>query len=187
MRRIVVIEHSTCFAPLREQLGGLAGARSRGSGVGRPNANPKSKIQNPKSHPRHGLTLLEVILALAILGLALAAITQLISIGARAARESRDLTRAQIIAESILSELTVEALPLETIEGLSVPHEPDWMFSTLVEGTDEPGMIAVHVVVEHVDPPDGQPLRFIVTRWFVDPDLVAEGEEASLEPTGADL
>jgi len=150
--------------------------------------NQKSEIRKSEiRRPRTGLTLLEVILALAILGLALAAITQLITIGANAAIESRELTKAQMIAESILAELTIESLPLETMEGMDVPHEPDWVFSTLVEGTDEPGMIAVHVVVEHVDPPDGRPLRFIVTRWFVDPEVVAAGEEEVLEPTGADL
>lgn len=139
------------------------------------------------SYRRTGLTLLEVILALAILGMALAAISQLISLGARAASESRELTRAQIIAESILAQLAADALPVETFERLQVPYEPNWVYSTLVEGTDQPGLVAVHVVVEQRLPTSEYPIRFVVTRWMVDPEVIAAGEETVIEPVGADL
>jgi len=49
---------------------------------------------------RRGLSLMEVILAIAILGGSLATIGQLIRIGARNAAEARDLTMAQLYAES---------------------------------------------------------------------------------------
>ena len=146
-----------------------------------------SQKQPARSQRRAGLSLMEVILALAILGLALAAITQLIALGARAAMESRELTRAQIIAESLLAQLAAEVIPAETMERIPVPYEPNWVYSTLVEGTDQPGLIAVHVVVEQAESADLQPLRFIVTRWMVDPEVTAQAEETVIEPVGSDL
>ena len=141
----------------------------------------------PCCRRRGGLTMLEVILALAILGLALAAISQLVSIGARAAIESRNLTRAQIIAESIMAELAAEIIPVEPVDRLPVPNDPNWVYSTLVEGTEQPGLVAVHVVVEQYEQTGMYPLRFVVTRWMVDPEFVAEAEEGVVEPVGSDL
>ena len=54
---------------------------------------------------RRGLSLLEVVLALAILSGAFVALTQLVSTGLRAAANARDLTRAQIMAETVVSEI----------------------------------------------------------------------------------
>ena len=56
--------------------------------------------------PHRGLSLLEVILAIAILGGSLATIGQLIRIGARNAAEARDLTMAQLYAESQMNRLS---------------------------------------------------------------------------------
>ncbi|MBW8884274.1 MAG: prepilin-type N-terminal cleavage/methylation domain-containing protein, partial [Planctomycetia bacterium] len=53
-----------------------------------------------RSAPQRGLSLMEVILAIAILGGALAMIGQLIRIGSRSAAEARDLTMSQLYAES---------------------------------------------------------------------------------------
>src|SRR5262245_45353897 len=50
--------------------------------------------------PHRGLSLMEVILAIAILGGALVTIRQLIRIGARSAAQARDLTMSQLYAES---------------------------------------------------------------------------------------
>ena len=53
-----------------------------------------------KAFPNRGLSLFEVIISIAILGGSLATIGQLIRIGARNAAEARDLTMAQLYAES---------------------------------------------------------------------------------------
>ena len=54
---------------------------------------------------RRGLSLLEVVLAIAILGMSLATIGQLIRIGARNAVMARDLATAQMYAESTLADV----------------------------------------------------------------------------------
>ena len=57
------------------------------------------------AQPRSGLTLLEVMIALAILGTSLAALGELIRIGADAADRATELTEAQFICDSVLAEI----------------------------------------------------------------------------------
>jgi prepilin-type N-terminal cleavage/methylation domain-containing protein len=65
--------------------------------------NPKSKIQDL---PRSGFTLLEVILALVILGASLAMLGEVLRLANRNAEESRLEARAQILAASIMDQGT---------------------------------------------------------------------------------
>ena len=53
---------------------------------------------------RRGLSLLEVMLAIAILGGSIAVIGELIRVGTISAAKTRDLTTAQILCESTLAE-----------------------------------------------------------------------------------
>ncbi|MCH5374492.1 MAG: type II secretion system GspH family protein, partial [Planctomycetes bacterium] len=64
-----------------------------------------------KSPLRRGLSLLEVILAVAILGLGLAIIGELIRNGTRQAEEVRFLTAAQLLCESKLEEVAAGVVP----------------------------------------------------------------------------
>ena len=64
---------------------------------------------------RRGLSLLEVILAIAILGGALATIGQLIRVGARNAAEARDLTMAQLYAESEMNGIAAGWYPMDEV------------------------------------------------------------------------
>ena len=64
---------------------------------------------------RTGLSLLEVMLALAILGGALAAIGELMRIGARNAEKARDLTTAQMICESTMAEIQLGFIAMQSV------------------------------------------------------------------------
>jgi prepilin-type N-terminal cleavage/methylation domain-containing protein len=74
--------------------------------------NLRSVVRNPGSVPfsgrrrrNAGLSLLEVILAIAILGGCIAVIGELVRLGARQAEEARELTTAQLLCESKLEEI----------------------------------------------------------------------------------
>ncbi len=54
---------------------------------------------------RRGISLLEVMLAIAILGGSMAVIVQMVHTGSRAAIRARELTQAQIHAESVMSQI----------------------------------------------------------------------------------
>ena len=65
---------------------------------------------------RKGLTLLEVLLALAILGGALAVIGELSRIAARNAEQARDLSTAQRLCENKMAEIAAEIVRLAGCE-----------------------------------------------------------------------
>ena len=65
----------------------------------------KRSFSSSSCSSRQGLSLMEVIIALAILGLALAAIGELIRVGARNAEVSRKRTTAQLLCENKLAEI----------------------------------------------------------------------------------
>ncbi len=69
--------------------------------------NPKSETRNPKRPPEAGFTLLEVILALAILGIAFALAIELLATGVRSAKASGDYTQAVLLARQKMAEIAV--------------------------------------------------------------------------------
>lgn len=67
--------------------------------------NKESEIRNPKSKFQKGFTLLEILVALAILGIAIAVVVQLFSANLRAISASEDYLSAAAKADSKMREL----------------------------------------------------------------------------------
>ena len=67
--------------------------------------------------PFLGFSLLEIVLALAILAGALAALGEVMRLGDQNAEAAGDETQAELLAESVMSELVVGARPLENVNG----------------------------------------------------------------------
>jgi len=126
-----------------------------------------------------GLSLLEVMLALAILGISIAIIAELMRSAARDAEEARDLTTAQMLCEAKMNEIVAGLLPpLATvdipIEGLETADSPGaWAYSILVEQVGQDGLISVTVDVHQNPQLVPRPVTFSLTRWMVDPNSVA--------------
>ena len=124
---------------------------------------------------RRGLTLLEVLLALAILGGALATIGELMRIGARNAEIARDQTTAQLLAESTMAELEIGFLPLQA-QGQTpvadVEHQDEWFYSVEIQPIDDGTMVTVQVLVEQNPDIFSRPVSFTLTRWLIDETLL---------------
>jgi type II secretion system protein I len=120
---------------------------------------------------RHkGLSLLEVILALAILGGALAVIGELMRIGLRAAELSRNETYAQLLCESKIAELASGiALPEPVVDEVLDP-EGNWVHSVTVERSDDQTLMAVQVTVRPANRID-ETQSFTLVRWMADPQI----------------
>lgn len=127
-----------------------------------------------------GLSLLECILALAILGVALGIIGQHIRVGTRSAATARDLTTAQLLAESRMSELAAGAVPLEPVMLEPMPDAPEWLLTVEISPLDIEGLVAVRVVVTHNVPTRLDPTSFSLVRWMVDPAIDFAELEAEL-------
>ncbi len=133
---------------------------------------------------RQGFSLLEILLALAILGGSLALLSQIAETGTWAAREARDLSVAKMICQTKLAELLLDSAA--GIQPLSVPPAPatsfdsqsstPFVYSVDVGPAPIDGLLAIRVNVEAQDTNGGPSLAtFSLTRWIVDP---ARGLEA---------
>ena len=133
-----------------------------------------------------GLTLLEVLLALAILGGALVMLAELNRLGMQAKAQAEGLTMAQLLCESKLAEITAGIVPPEGT--LQQPltdigeDEVGWLYSIEAQAAAEPGLLAVKVTVEQDPKTARRPVQFSLVRWVVDPNRESEtasNEEAS--------
>lgn len=135
---------------------------------------PRPRRSLSKSVQPRGLSLLEVILAIAILGGALAIIGELIRIGARNAAIARDLTTAQLYCESKMNEAASGVIDLENLETETLDEEGEWMCAITTEGLDQQQLMAVTVTVGQNPDVFARPVSFSMTRWIIDPAYVAE-------------
>lgn len=138
---------------------------------------------------RAGFSLLEVVLALAILTGALAVIAEMTRLGARNAQLARDLTKAQLLCESKLAEITAGIASPDPVSGAAFPDplDAEWAYTVLLEPAPEEGMMAVRVTVYQDLPPQLRPAEFTLVRWIIDPGIeLPEATETGDASIGAE-
>jgi type II secretion system protein I len=131
---------------------------------------------------RRGLSLLEVMLALAILGVSLAAIGELMRIGSRNAEMARDLTTAQILCETKMAEIVSGLLPATATTPapiLDVESGNDWLYAVETEQVGQEGLLAVRVIVQQNPDLVSRPVSFYLVRWMIDPQAQVAGSATS--------
>src|SRR6185503_8840309 len=124
----------------------------------------------PRPLPRHALSLLEVILAIAILGGSLATIGQLIRIGARNAAEARDLTMAQLYAESQMNRYASGIEIPDTVRDSKYDDGGLYVYSVDKSLGDITGVMAVTVTVKQAPGTSVHPVSYSLQRWIPDPE-----------------
>jgi type II secretion system protein I len=146
-------------------FGSRCGGRNRSSARSRPLAKPVAP---------EGFTLLEIILALAILAGSLAALGEVMRSADQNAAGTRDETQAQILAASVMDELIAGVLPLSAVsqQQFALPSEPPWVFSIALEQTGYEELIVVRVLVEQQTDARLQPSRYELVRWLPNPDYI---------------
>jgi len=131
-----------------------------------------------------GFTLLEVILALAILAGAVAVLGELVRIGARNAAAARNQTRAQLLCESLSAEIVVGAVEPDPVQRELVQTDPEWVYSIGIEPVDEEGLVALRVTVEQDMESRRRPAGFSLVRWIPDPGIeLPEDEDIEQDAT----
>lgn len=145
---------------------------------------PKHRQASPASHGlRGGFTLLEVILALAILAGAIAVLGEVMHLAGRAAADCQAESRAKILAATVMDKLAsgmaekraVDREPLDTDD--AVP----WVYSVTFSDidTDLEGLTAVEVVVEQELEKPFRPVKYRLMRWLPSAEEQASAAEAS--------
>jgi hypothetical protein len=135
--------------------------------------------------------LLEVILAVAILTGAIAILGELGRSGFRNAETAEKLTRAQLLAESKMAEITSGMIPAEPVQGAGFESEwveaedqtsfdssySGWLYTIDAQLADEAGLMELTVTVYEDRPPEKQPVSYTLVQWWLDPSLQAAEEE----------
>ena len=138
----------------------------------------KSEISNLKSEIELGYSLLEVILALAILTGAVVVLGEVARHTVHNVTVDRVLTRAEMLCESKLAEIVsgmTSAVPAQDtlIDDGQELGDPGWQCVVEVDPVDSQGLIAVRVTVRQDLPEENHPLEFSLLRWMTSPDALA--------------
>jgi type II secretion system protein I len=139
-----------------------------------------------------GFSLLEVILALAILGGSIAVLGEAASIAMRNAEFTRDVARAQLLCESKLSEIVAGITPAQSVQRAEFTiaagaGEPAWLYSIETASLSEEGLMSVRITVTRDPPAAKHPVQFSLVRWIADPNTVqsANSDDATRQTTAS--
>jgi general secretion pathway protein I len=157
-------------------------------------AEPPARRRRPG---RRGFSLLEVILAIAILTGAIAVLGEVARQGIESTRVARDTSRALLLCENKLAEITsglvypdtMYDVPCDNMADVGLPVvegvEPLWVYSVEVASVDLPGLVAVRVSVYQNLPPESEPVECSLVRWIVDPGVEFYVPEEDTSGTGS--
>ncbi len=142
-----------------------------------------------------GLSLLEVVLALAILAIATAYLAQSMELATYNALRAERLTQAELVAESVMNQVIAGVIPSQPgswTNYVNSTGQTEWMYQLQSVATEVEGMIGLEVAVQKVDPATGlNPARYdlVANRWMIDPslelDIPSEVTEESSESSGS--
>lgn len=124
-------------------------------------------------HRGDGFSLLEVILAMAILGGALVVIGTLVNLGYKHALSARLRSEANILCDTKMAEVASGVLDLEAVSGSPIEEDPDWNYSVFIEKSDQNGLLLVTVRVTN-NQTESTPIAVEVARFMPDPDYDPE-------------
>lgn len=131
---------------------------------------------------RSGLTLYEVVLSLTLFLGAMLAISQIISIGSRAAVQSRLQTQAIMRCESKLSEILAGIEPMESVSNAQFDEETaNWVWSLEIGPGPHEVLLDLTVSVSHISQNGNPDSTFSLRRFVRDPQLFVDAAEAAAE------
>lgn len=139
----------------------------------------------PARRPRRpGLTLIEVLLALAILLLALAAIGQLVDVGSDRGVEARFHTRGTRLAQAKLAECEAGVLDVTAGGSGTFDEEPEWNWTVDAQPETATNLYRVTVTVSRDN--RGKPFEITLSQLVYDPKMTGSAAQAE-RPSQADV
>ena len=129
-----------------------------------------SELSDLKSQ-RHGITLFEVVLALAIFLLAFAAVGQIVQNGSRASVDGQLQNDAVLRAQSKLAEIIAGVEPMSAMQGQAFEDDADWTWSLTMGDGPHVDLVLLTVMVEHIGGNGETDASFSINRLVRDPQL----------------
>ena len=133
---------------------------------------------NTSISSRQGLSLLEVILSITILGLSMVAIGHLFNLGFRSAADVQLRSEANMIAETTMAEISAGVIDLSSGGGIA-EGSPKWQYEVNSQESKQPGLLSVTVRVSLANDPGNNNVSVSLVRLLVDPNFEPE------QPTAA--
>lgn len=126
---------------------------------------------------RGGLSLLEVLLSIAVLGASMVVIGNSFFLGARSALRARLRSDANILCDAKMAELVAGALPLASTGAQPIPENADWTYSVNIQPSLQRGLLMATVSVEQASKDVTVPISLSIVRFVPDPDYDPEEDE----------
>ncbi len=120
---------------------------------------------------RRGLSLFEIIIALAIFMGSIAAIGQLVSTGVRGAVQARLQSQAVLRAESKMGEVVAGVVSLHSQSGGVFPDDQSWHWSVTSAAGTHAGLYTVEVTATHAGGTSIARQSYTLRRFVRDPQL----------------
>jgi general secretion pathway protein I len=123
---------------------------------------------------RPGITLIEVLVALAIFLLALGAIARLIDVGSDNATDAVNQSDAVRLAQSKLAEVEAGVIPADSGSNGTFDTEPGWTWQVVADQTGIPNLFSVSVTVTR---DSGRQSTVVLTQMVMDPKVMGKPGE----------
>ncbi len=130
---------------------------------------------------RSGFTLLEVIVSLAIFVAAFASLSQLFTLGSRAAVQAALETQAVVRADAKMSEVLAGVESMEASEAMPFEDDPNWSWTLEVNEGPHTDLFELTVTVAFQSGVGPAEMNYSLVRFRRDPQLALDVEEAAAE------
>jgi prepilin-type N-terminal cleavage/methylation domain-containing protein len=135
---------------------------------------------------RKGFSLLEVLLATAILLGCAVVLLELAAIGREHVNSAEELAMAHRICETRINEILAGAEPAKAVENEEMVEQPGWKLSVEVNPVDrQPGLAALRVTVFREADEKHRGKQYTLVRWIRDPDRDGASSSPSDSPFSA--
>ena len=116
---------------------------------------------------KNGFTLLEILVATALLLVGLTAVFHTTRSALYKMQASKDLTEAQNACQAVLNELLAQSAPIQPDSGKTVEHLPHWKILVEIYPAPQPGLYVLHLSAQQFTQ-DGTLLgtRYQLIRWI---------------------
>ncbi len=131
--------------------------------------------------PRPGLSLMEVMVAVAIFLLAIGGITQLVSMAGDRALEVQMMNQASRLCQSKFAQVQSGEIPLTAQSDTPFDEDPDYQWSLTVEQSTVPNLWTVSVKVSR-ERPSGAPIESTLSQMLVDPSVIGSSQDVTPVP-----
>ncbi|HXG13174.1 MAG TPA: prepilin-type N-terminal cleavage/methylation domain-containing protein [Gemmataceae bacterium] len=139
-----------------------------------------------RTNRRPGLSLLEVLVALAIFLVGMVVLGQMINLASEQALQVRQQGQAAQLCQSKLAEISAGAIPLSSEGETPFEEDPSWVWSIQAEPAEIPNLWRVSVRVSRAGAAEGVGVECVMSQLVLDPAVRGSALDMPSAPSAAD-